>query len=515
MATNDEIELKKITSALLKMSGSASKATTGVKLLDRFLDQFSSRGAQSSALLAVQRSREQAASVTLGGALAASSRQMAMVGTQSMNIRRAFLTNFFQPGEQSMTMLAKLAPKWAENTARTGEVASGLNKIKLAASGVGLGLGVLGLVMQAIGGATRGVAATFRALTGSLGIGQVSLSASASYYAKARGEAALFGASQEDVLRGTKALQEQFLLSGYSMRRFGSVWFDSTAASVSKFMGLAKASGFASEQSAELAGNLTMMGVDARRLPDALLKMHQTIDGTIFTLPSLAEAIATLAPASMTSANATKGLFGIMRMWGNVIDETRQPILAAAKESGRFRLMADAFLGFVRTAAQLSIPEMLAFGGGGTSNLEGMMRNALAPGQSRANVLLSYVGKVMESTRDPSQRTATATMLFAQKGLSFEQARVAGEKMVELQALKMSQDQNTTEGQRRISMKQLEVSAFTQAAIQDPMERLVAIAESILVTLAGMAGIFKGVSAVGSIIAGSSKASPSLVPTSQ
>lgn len=502
-ATADQ--LQKMITAMKAVTPASGQAFVQTKAL-----------AQAELALANMRVQAAAGSLALTGNLTKSLNAVEQFGTQQTKVWQASLANMIKPSAEMSKALTFMAPNFVRAQAGAQNVGAGMLKLNAAALGLTAGFSILQFVLSVLASAARGTAETYKTLTGAIGINATTVSQSSAVYSSARLAGALLGATQEDVLATTKALAEGFVINKRSMEAFGGV---DVGASIGEFIGLTKAMGLSGQAANQLAVSLVTAGADMRTLPDQVARLQVAVDQTGLTTGILADSIAGIAPLSTASSQSTERLLATFAGFSQSFDKSNDTMIRAAREHGQFTRFSRAMQGFSQAVTQISFPEMLAFGrgGAGLAGVEPGKALELALETPRSDILLNLINRTMGQADTKLGKVFVGTALLEKRfGMDALKARDLTAMILGLQEQEAQARTADQKAQVEATKDQIRTSAAMTSLIQNPLERLRDIAESILTAVLDLIAFFRGRGGVLSrVLLGAARSGAAFRPSSE
>lgn len=478
--------------------------------------EFVKTKALAQAELALGQMRVQAAagSIALTGDLKKSMNAVEQFGTQQAKVWQASLANMIKPSAEMSKALTFMAPNFVRAQAGAQNVGKGMLTLNTAALGLTAGFSLLQFVISVFASAARGTSETYKTLTGAIGINATTVQRASGLYSEARLAGALFGATQEDILNSYKALGASAVLNKRALDAFGEV---SIGASIGEFLGLTKAMGMSGEAANKLASSLVMAGGDMTKLPDQVARLQLAVDDTGLTTDILAEAIAGIAPISTASSQSTERLLNTFGGFATVFDKSNDMMLRAAREHGQFTRFTNAMRSFGQAISQISFQEMLAFGKGGPE-LAGV-----APGRAiemavntpRSDIFLNMLNQtMMQADNKLGKFTVGVALLEKRFGMDALRAADLTKMIIGLQEQEAKAQTQADRDAIEATKDSIRTSAAMTSLIQNPLERIRDIAESILGAVMDLLLFFRGRgSALGRVLAAAGRTAAAFNPS--
>lgn len=549
MATSEQ-DLKELEAAIRLLSGNARKTSKDVSTFGGLIfrtggqsktsaDQlqkmvtamkavvpasgqsFAKTKALAQAELALANMRIQAASSSfaLTGNLKKSLNAVEQFGTQQTKVWQASLANMIKPSDAMMKSLTFMAPNFVRAQAGAQNLGAGMLKLNMAALGLGGGLSLVQFLFSVLASAARGTAETYKTLTGAIGINATTVSQSSALYSSARLAGALLGATQEDVIATTKALSAGFVINKKAMQDLGETAGVDVGAAVGEFIGLTKAAGLSSQAANQLAVSLVTAGGRITSLPNQFARLQLAVDQTGLTTDILANSIAGIAPLSVASSQSTERLLNTFAGFSQSFDKSNDVMLRSAREHGQFTRFGRAMQGFAQAVTQISFPEMLAFGRGGAGmagvNPERALQEALET--PRSDILLNLINQTMGQADTKLGKVFVGTALLEKRfGMDALKARDLTAMILGLQEQEAQARGADQKAQVEATKDQIRTSAAMTSLIQNPIERIRDIAESILGAVLDLIAFFRGRGGVlGRVLLGASRSGAAFRPSAE
>jgi len=229
---------------------------------------------------------------------------------------------------------------------------------------------------------------------------------------------------------------------------------------------------------------------------------------------ALAEALGMIAPASLTSITAARSFVGAMGQIDKSIRASSNEALRFAVSGGGAKIIQDVQQAFAKATSELTLPEMLAFGGGQEPGVDPWeaVQKTFGKDMDRTTMLVNYFRKVAESAA--AGQSEMAIFAAAEKKLGGGQTAFAAveaiQTMMREQGRRGASDKDKLDAQARATDK----IAMASAALDDPMQKLVSIATAMMTALFSLIDIFKP--GAGSVLASRiDQANPATKPMRQ
>jgi len=444
--------------------------------------------------LGQMQARAAAGTIEMGESTKKSIGATRLFGQQFMKTWQGAAANILRPSQKASDALIQLAPQWSRATLGARNMGAGLLKFNMAALGVGAGITLLSFIVKALGSATRGTVQTYKTLTGTIGANTTTVAKSADMYGKARLAGAIFGANQEEILSTTKALTRGFAINQMAMKAFGESASKDIGFAIGEFIGLTKVAGMTGAEANKLAISFVQAGGDIRKLPDQFARLQLAVQRSGLDTFRFSEALAALAPLSTAASGTTEDYMRTVESFSKVFMSSTDRMLASARQHGQFTRFARAMEGFGQAAAQLTLPELMAIGGGAQAGIRpGEALEKALNKKSRPQVLLDYIGKVIAEVPQGLDKIFQSTVFLNQRfGMDAVKARDLAAMVVELQKKAATAKTDADRAQVDALKKSLETSAALTSLTESWQDKLLGLVESILIAITSISGFLTG-----------------------
>jgi hypothetical protein len=407
--------------------------------------------------------------------------------TNSISPMNAAIIKATGGGESFLKVMDFIAPSLSK-AATTGDNAAR----NMAAMGVaGLALAALWKIFQ---GAFKGTFDSMKIMNRSLGVFNVGWRESAQFASSAAMAQAFYNVKTEDFGSVMNSLTSTYGVNAgkiAELRGQGRAWAGELADSVGQFLGATKIMGMTTDEAGRLASTLVMLHKDVTQLPAAFADFRNMVEETQMAPAALQDALSQIAPVSLTSATALNYTIGAFRTMNKTIRESRDEALKFAVSGGGAKIIQDVQQAFTKAAAGLSLPEMMAFGGGQEPGMNPMdaIKKMVSTRMSRPEMLVNYFKKVSDSAA-AGQKDTAIFMAATQKGFSPEAAYAAIDS-INMLTREGSRRELTGKAKLDAQKAAIDKMAIASEGLADPMEKLVSIATSIMTAMFATLNIFR------------------------
>jgi len=323
----------------------------------------------------------------------------------------------------------------------------------------------------------------FKSLSSSIGGVPITLSDANVAMITANKNMFKMGVSTKDTMALVGALGDNMAINLKTKTELGMAGIVDAA---SEFLRLSNAAGMTSEDANKLAISLISSGTTIRGLGQAFIDFKRATISTALAPKLLAQNLATLAPVSLTVSGAitkTIGLFNTMR---GGFDAFSNSLLRGITAEQKAKLYANSIEGLSQAMAGLNTPMMMAFGGGmgGKNKVDPWEAMQTAAGTDRGTVLMNYLDTVAKQSRGQP-----AAIEQALEGMGIKDLGTA----VNLTRMIINRQRAREEGAdpKKIMETNLQMAASLNTALQNPIERLVALVTQQLGVMMNLLEIFK------------------------
>ena len=397
------------------------------------------------------------------------------VGKETIAGWKAAAASMITPGKKASAVLGMFAPV-LKKTSETSNNA--LANFTFMAGGLGAAFTFL---LGALQRTMKGTFATQRVMTGALSMQDASFGKSMTLYTRMALGADFWGIKQEEQIGLLKTLTSAYAINATSQRDL----VGASGMAAMKALAFGDALNLTTEESAKTIATMKLFGTATKALPISFVRLKNEAVAAGLTVSHMAGVLNELAPLSLLAANAHTRIIGVFAQMGQTIDRSlTDPMLKFVTQERHIRLTADAMQAFAKAAAKMTLPEVVAFGGGlglgASSNLADAMEAAM--GKTRPDMLLNMYREVSK-TLPGGQRDVLAGMtafIATQQGVALETAARMAEITIGTKAEQQRLASSDVTERERAQEAQLERFAVISSTIEDPMQKLIGIAQSIL-----------------------------------
>lgn len=411
------------------------------------------------------------------------------IGDENIKAWKASMADMVTPSKKLMAAMGQLAPGFKQTSVASTNAAA---NFKLIAAGLTQAFTLGKFLLRLFVGALQGTIKTERVLLGTFALGNVSLARSAELYGFMTGSGALWNVNQEEQIGLLNTLASTYAISARSQGTFTA----GAAAATVKALGLGKSLNLTAAQAAQTIATFKIFGVAFSALPNQIVNLKEQATAAGLTVADMSNILNQLAPLSLGVSDAHTRIMSVFADFGRVSQTSViGPMQEFAKSERGIRASADAMNAFAKAAGALSLPEVLAFGGGmgfgGTASLTEAFRKTI--GKTRPQILidkLREITKTLDPTDLPGQLAAVIAIQF--KGVNETIAFRMADMFIQTEAKRKEVQDKGADKIDQANQKQLEGFTNLSSALTDPQEKLLQIARSILAILTGIAGSFLG-----------------------
>ncbi len=428
------------------------------------------------------------------------------IGDEHIKAWKASMANMVTPSKKLMTAMGQLAPGFKQTSVASTNAAA---NFKLIAAGLTqaftLGKFLLRLFVEALQGTIK----TERVLLGTFALGNVSFARSAELYGRMAFSGAIWNVNQEEQIGLLNTLASTYAISARSQGSFTA----GAAAATTKALGLGKSLNLTATQAAQTIATFRIFGVAFETLPMQIVNLKEQATAAGLTVADMSNILNNLAPLSLGVSDAHTRIMDVFADFGRVSrTSVIQPMEEFARSGRGIRASADAMNAFAKAAAALSLPEVLAFGGGmglgGAVSLTDAFTKATA--KTRPEIMIEMLRMFAKQLPREDLPGQLATIISKQFKVTNELIAIRmADLFIQTEEKRKTTRQDDDDAVSRANQDQLERFTVLSSAITDPQEKLLQIARSMLALLTGIAGKFLG---GGGVVAGLLSGGPRRTP---
>lgn len=410
------------------------------------------------------------------------------IDTEKAKVWKAKMVSMFEISPKAEKLVRTFGPNM---TKAASESTAGMIKFRLAA----LSLTILGAAFSFLGStimrALRGTVGIHRTLMGAIRLQDISILNSASIYGQAAVAGGLYNIKQEEQIQLLNALTSGYALSINATRDLaGTQTFHAVQA-----MAYGKALNLSTAQTIATITTMKLFGTSLGNMPGAFLDIKGAATAAGLTMTDMTSILNRLAPVSLAVKDANMRILNLFAKFGDV---TRGSLIAPMQEflgtERGMKASAEAMTKFAQAAEQLSLPHVLAFGGGmglgGATSLTDAFTNAMA--KTRPEIMVNMLRQVVRILPG-GQKEMTGQLAIFLAQMTGARAEIAFTMADRFLSMESDTKKARTQGQQefeRVNKQQVENFALLSSAIENPMERLIGLVKDILTWIATIAGRF-------------------------
>ena len=412
------------------------------------------------------------------------------IGDENIKAWKASMANMVTPSKKVMAAMGQLAPGFKQTSVASTNAAA---DFKILAAGLTQAFTIGKFLLRLFVEALQGTIKTERVLLGAFALGNVSFARSAELYGRMTGAGAFWNVNQEEQIGLLNTLTSTYAVSARSQDAFTA----GAAAATVKALGLGKSLNLTATQAAQTIATFRIFGVAFKALPAQIVNLKEQATAAGLTVADMSNILNELAPLSLGVSDAHTRIMSVFAQFGRVSQTSVIGPMQEFARSGRgIRASADAMNVFAKAAASLSLPEVLAFGGGmgfgGTTSLTDAFVKATTK-TTRPEIMINMLRTVTKMLpRSDLPGTLAAFISTQVKGANETIAIRMADMFIATEATRTKAQKEGKDAVSDANQAQLERFTLLSSAMTDPQEKLLQIARSILAVLTGIAGSFLG-----------------------
>jgi hypothetical protein len=336
-------------------------------------------------------------------------------------------------------------------------------------------------------------------------------------FAKMSAAAAVVGVSAEEVTAGLKAVTSAYALNVFSLRRISretsvaattaaeqvianQAAATTAAVAIGKTMGLGKAMGLTTDQTASLIVSLTRMGKPMQSINAVFKESAVAAKASLLSMDDFTGIMAQFASVSMLTRGAADKAQNMMMSFAGALTTATDPISTMIRESGNMAQFTQSMKEFANVVARMDLTQLMAVMGAGgmEANITGMVEKAAQA--SRPEQMINLLQMIASAAGNTGDQVGVMTMFLRAQGMRFDQALTIAELVGEasrgmVNGVAMGNLEAREQAQKQLA--NLEATALGQAAVKDPLQTIATLMERLVGLVAGASGMGNLVGGIG------------------